>query len=89
MYVNGVLVNDLAVCSQDEIKRYIDYVQSQTGGAVAEITINPHGDGVRIDYALLERKFERIRRITGYLVGTIDRWNNAKKSEERERVKHA
>ena len=33
-------------------------------------------------------KFERIRRITGYLVGTIDRWNNAKQSEEHERVKH-
>jgi len=32
--------------------------------------------------------FERIRRITGYLVGTIDRWNNAKKAEERDRVKH-
>ena len=33
-------------------------------------------------------KFERIRRITGYLVGTIDRFNDAKKSEERDRVKH-
>lgn len=33
-------------------------------------------------------KFERIRRITGYLVGTTDRWNNAKRSEERDRVKH-
>lgn len=33
-------------------------------------------------------RFERIRRITGYLVGTIDRWNNAKKAEERDRVKH-
>lgn len=32
--------------------------------------------------------FERIRRITGYLVGTIDRWNNAKRAEERDRVKH-
>ncbi len=32
--------------------------------------------------------FERIRRITGYLVGTVDRWNNAKKSEEHDRVKH-
>ncbi len=32
--------------------------------------------------------FERIRRITGYLVGTMDRWNDAKKAEERERVKH-
>lgn len=37
------------------------------------------GDGV---------KFERIRRITGYLVGSLDRWNNAKKAEERDRVKH-
>ncbi len=33
--------------------------------------------------------FERIRRITGYLVGTMDRWNNAKRAEERDRVKHA
>lgn len=33
-------------------------------------------------------RFERIRRITGYLVGTTDRFNNAKKAEERDRVKH-
>lgn len=32
--------------------------------------------------------FERIRRITGYLVGTMDRWNNAKRAEERDRVVH-
>ena len=37
------------------------------------------GEGVR---------FERIRRITGYLVGTMDRWNDAKRAEERDRVKH-
>ncbi len=34
-------------------------------------------------------KFERIRRITGYLVGTLDRFNNAKRAEERDRVKHS
>lgn len=33
-------------------------------------------------------KFERTRRITGYLVGTLDRFNNAKRCEEAERVKH-
>ena len=33
-------------------------------------------------------KFERIRRITGYLVGTVDRFNNSKRAEERDRVKH-
>ena len=33
-------------------------------------------------------KFERIRRITGYLVGTLDKWNDAKKAEKKDRVKH-
>lgn len=33
-------------------------------------------------------KFQRIRRITGYLVGTLDRFNNAKRAEESQRVKH-
>ena len=32
--------------------------------------------------------FERIRRITGYLVGTLERFNNAKKAEVKDRVKH-
>ncbi len=35
-----------------------------------------------------DQPFERIRRITGYLVGTLDRFNNAKRAEERDRVKH-
>ena len=34
-------------------------------------------------------KFDRIRRITGYLVGTLDRFNNAKKAEVTDRVTHA
>lgn len=33
-------------------------------------------------------KFDRIRRITGYLVGTLDRFNNGKAAEEKDRVKH-
>ena len=33
-------------------------------------------------------KFDRIRRITGYLVGTLDRFNNAKKQEVNDRVTH-
>ena len=33
-------------------------------------------------------KFERIRRITGYLVGTVDRFNDGKRAEENDRVKH-
>ncbi len=34
-------------------------------------------------------RFERIRRVTGYLVGTLDRFNNAKRAEVRDRVRHA
>ena len=34
-------------------------------------------------------KFERIRRITGYLVGSLDRFNNAKRAEVTDRVKHS
>ncbi len=33
-------------------------------------------------------RFARIRRITGYLVGDLSRWNNAKRAEEKDRVKH-
>lgn len=35
------------------------------------------------------QKFERIRRITGYLVGDVDRFNNGKRAEEADRVKHS
>lgn len=45
-------------------------------------------DGISLDYSIGHPKFERIRRITGYLVGTVDRWNNAKRAEEHDRVKH-
>lgn len=34
-------------------------------------------------------RFERIRRITGYLVGTLDRFNDAKRAEEKDRVRHS
>ncbi|WP_147533412.1 anaerobic ribonucleoside triphosphate reductase [Bacillus marasmi] len=35
-----------------------------------------------------ESKIERIRRITGYLVGSLEKWNNSKRSEERDRIHH-
>lgn len=42
----------------------------------------------KLEFELTKIPFERIRRITGYLVGTTDRFNNAKYSELQERVKH-
>ena len=41
------------------------------------------------DHAKENQDFERLRRITGYLVGSLERWNDAKKAEEKARVKHA
>ena len=43
---------------------------------------------IDITYDLRPQKFLRLRRITGYLVGNLDRWNNGKRAEERDRVKH-
>ena len=40
------------------------------------------------DYTIKPISFQRIRRITGYLVGDLNRWNNAKKQEEHDRLKH-
>ena len=47
------------------------------------------GDNAREVFYWHPAGFERIRRITGYLVGTIGRWNDAKRAEEKDRVKHA
>ena len=43
---------------------------------------------MNLGYYLEPQGFEKIRRITGYLVGTVDRFNDAKRAEERDRVKH-
>lgn len=92
MIVNGVNVtlNGFKSMSDREIISYIDYIQNDTcGEELSSLTISrEEDDNVALDYTLQPPKFERIRRITGYLVGTIDRWNNAKRSEEHDRVKH-
>ena len=56
-----------------------------------QIALHIDGDYVDISYGLSGPmpKFERTRRITGYLVGTLDRFNDAKRAEESERVKHS
>ena len=91
MVVNGidVTVNGLNDVSEQEIVNYIDYVQAQTKEKVNSLKLSATKDGqVYNRYELQPQKFERIRRITGYLVGTIDRWNDAKRAEEHDRVKH-
>ena len=76
--------------SDEEIQAYVDRAISKYGDNVIGITIKPDGEFVDLEYELKNSPpFQRLRRITGYLVGTMDRWNNGKRAEERDRVKHA
>lgn len=76
--------------SNEEIQAYIDRANEKFGVNVVGITIEPDGEYVNLSYELKNNvPFQRLRRITGYLVGTMDRWNDAKRSEEHDRVKHA
>ena len=91
MLVNGinVTVTGFEDMSKKEIVGYIQMLQKENNGNLARLRISPAESGeIDLDYELQPAKFERIRRITGYLVGTIDRWNNAKRAEEHDRVKH-
>lgn len=60
---------------------------SKAGAGVREIEID-HARGEYIERGVRPVKFDRIRRITGYLVGTLDRFNDAKRAEVDDRVKH-
>lgn len=75
--------------SPEELERYIDYIKTANPGREIEsVELYLDGDYVDVDYKLEPAPFQRIRRITGYLVGTLDRFNNAKRSEVEDRVKH-
>lgn len=67
---------------------YVDYLQKKYNRKLQSLNVEVDGDYVNLDYKFEPIGFERIRRITGYLVGTMDQWNDAKKAEEADRVKH-
>lgn len=74
---------------QKEIDAYIDYGKKKYPDKnLTGMDVTVDGDYVDLKYTFENVPFERIRRITGYLVGTLDRFNNAKRAEERDRVKH-
>ena len=60
----------------------------QAGHRLKKLAVNIDGDYADLNYEFEKVPFERIRRITGYLVGTMDHWNDAKAAEEADRVKH-
>lgn len=72
-----------------EIKNYIQYVKEKyKDETLVSLTLTIDGDYVDMNYHLKPQPIERIRRITGYLVGTLERFNDAKAAEEIDRVKH-
>lgn len=73
---------------KDEERALIESATAKYGDALEKLEIHVDGEEVELTYHLRCSPFERVRRITGYLVGTLDRWNNAKQAEERDRVKH-
>jgi len=75
---------------QEEIDAYIEYGQKKYSDRIIKsMTVRIDGDYVDLQYEFDDVPFERIRRITGYLVGTLDRFNNGKRAEEHDRVKHS
>lgn len=77
--------------SVKEVNAYINYMTRQYPEIKAgTLDIELAGNGEEVELTLIPDpvRFQRIRRITGYLVGTLDRFNNAKRSEVNDRVKH-
>ena len=75
--------------SQAEINAYVSQVKEQNPDKmITSVTFDVDGEYVDMSYTYDNVPFERIRRITGYLVGSLDRFNDAKRAEESERVKH-
>lgn len=75
--------------SQTEIDEYICQLRKKHPDRIIKpLTLTIDGEFVDIQYNYDTVPFERIRRITGYLVGTLDRFNDAKKAEESQRIKH-
>lgn len=83
---------DLENFTAEELKKYIDFVEEKVdaiNNVVSILVEDVDNDEVSISWRTKgTQKFERVARITGYLTGTTDRWNDAKRAELKERVKH-
>lgn len=77
---------------EKEAKAYLNHALEQTGGGeyLGGIHLDFEEDdwvGIHYHYTATV-PFERLRRITGYLTGSVDVWNDAKRAELEDRVKH-
>ena len=75
--------------TEQEKQAYVTRAKQQyPDKVISSMDIAIDGEYVDITYHWETVPFDRIRRITGYLVGTLDRFNNGKRAEEADRVKH-
>lgn len=72
----------------EEATAYVERGLERYGDNLVEICGILDGEEIDLEYVYHEKPFHRLRRITGYLVGSLNRWNNGKRAEERDRVKH-
>ena len=86
--IDGIQVTAGGELSDGELSAYVRRSRDKYGRALLSMDIKPDGEFADICYRTQKLPFERIRRITGYLVGTLDKWNDGKRTEERDRVKH-
>lgn len=89
-YSIEVTLKGIESISMPEIEEYIKHIRTRTDKKILGITLTAKPDDpdhIELTYSVPTTKFERIRRITGYL-SSLETWNDAKQAEERERVKH-
>ena len=72
----------------EELAAYYNRAVDKYGREPIRMTVRVEGDEVALGYDFARVPFERIRRITGYLVGSTDRWNQGKRAELADRVTH-
>lgn len=86
--IDGVEVSAPDDISIGELTEYV-HMYREMHPKLASLSIEHAGCGeLNVRWATQILPFERIRRITGYLVGTLERFNDGKRAEERDRVKH-
>lgn len=77
-------------CPTMEKMAYVDYLQKKYNRKLKTLDIILDDEGyANLTFTWEPVPFDRIRRITGYLTGNLSTWNDAKKSEEKDRLKHS
>lgn len=74
---------------EKEAQAYVEYIENKYGRKLKSIDVEIDGEYANLHYEFEPVPFERIRRITGYLVGDMKKWNDGKAAEEADRVKHS